>query len=208
LVLRADDGRGLANSARTLTSLVHVNQPPLAAAGSDQLVCPAEAVTFDAGLSRDQDGGIQSYRWEFGDGQSAEGRNASHSFTSPGTYEVRLTVTDDAGSPCSTAEDSLTVVVNAPPSATIDLPSEIWTGGANDAAILDASRSADPDGQALSFDWVVNGRDRLVGERVRYGFTRAGDVPVQLMVSDGTGLACGAATTEVTAPVLSRFAGQ
>ncbi len=208
VALRGDDGLGLANSQSTLTTRIHINRPPLAAAGSDQLVCAADSVAFDGGLSRDADGTLTSYAWDFGDGQSGTGATPSHAFSAPGTYDVRLTVTDDAGSPCSTATDSLTVMVNAPPVPAIDLPAELWTGGANDAAILDASRSADPDGQALSFDWRVGTRDVLVGERVRYGFTRAGDVPVELTVSDGTGLVCGTASVTATAPVLSRFAGQ
>ncbi|MCC6984234.1 MAG: PKD domain-containing protein [Bauldia sp.] len=208
IALRGDDGRGLANSQSALTTLFHVNAPPVASAGADQLVCPGAPVEFDGGLSTDADGAISGFAWDFGDGQTGEGASVARSFATPGTYEVRLTVTDDAGSPCSTGTDSLTVVVNAPPVPAIDLPGEIWTGGANDAAILDGSRSADPDGQALSFDWLVGTRDRLVGERVRHAFTRAGDVPIELTVSDGTGLTCGTASITTTAPVLSRFAGQ
>ena len=45
----------------------------------------------------------------------------------------------------------------------------------------------------------VRGQAFLVGERVRYGFTRAGDVPVELTVSDGTGLVCGTASVTATA---------
>ncbi len=37
-------------------------------------------------------GGDLVWRWGFGDGQSAEGRNVEHVFLSPGVYDVKLTV--------------------------------------------------------------------------------------------------------------------
>ncbi len=38
-----------------------------------------------------------TYAWDFGDGSSAGGVAPSHTFTAPGTYDVRLTVTDNDG---------------------------------------------------------------------------------------------------------------
>lgn len=68
--------------------------PVLAAAGS--------ATRFDGSGSSDRDGAVVRYDWDFGDGTAAPdgGRLAAHTYAA-GTYEVRLTVTDDAG--CSTA---------------------------------------------------------------------------------------------------------
>lgn len=43
---------------------------------------------------------IQSYKWDFGDGQSSVSANPSHSYTSWGNYNVSLTTTDNQG--CST----------------------------------------------------------------------------------------------------------
>lgn len=60
---------------------------PYAAAG-------AREVRFDASGSHD-DGGIASYRWEFGDGATGWGRTMEHYYSTVGVYPVRLTVTDD-----------------------------------------------------------------------------------------------------------------
>ena len=38
-----------------------------------------------------------TYKWDFGDGNSAEGQYVPHTFGRRGTYDVILTVTDDAG---------------------------------------------------------------------------------------------------------------
>jgi len=53
-------------------------------------------VEFDASGSAD-DGKIVTYYWEFGDGQTGGGKSVSHTWSTPGTYEVTLWVTDDSG---------------------------------------------------------------------------------------------------------------
>jgi len=52
-------------------------------------------VFFDASASFDQDGSIVSYEWSFGDWQFGEGAMATHTYTIPGTYTVRLGVRDN-----------------------------------------------------------------------------------------------------------------
>ncbi|MDP9797545.1 lysophospholipase L1-like esterase [Catenuloplanes nepalensis] len=54
-------------------------------------------VTVDAVGSRDTDGRIVEYLWDFGDGSTAVGTTASHTYAEPGTYLVTLAVKDDAG---------------------------------------------------------------------------------------------------------------
>jgi len=54
-------------------------------------------ITFDASSSFDQDGEINKYSWDFGDGETATGEVTQHSYSQAGEYEVKLTVTDDQG---------------------------------------------------------------------------------------------------------------
>ena len=70
------------------------NIPPSAAwtASCDRLACE-----LDGTGSSDPDGGITSYAWNFGDGDTATGPTAAHTYDSSGTYTVTLTVTDGDG---------------------------------------------------------------------------------------------------------------
>ncbi|MFV2089501.1 MAG: PKD domain-containing protein, partial [Pseudomonadales bacterium] len=55
-------------------------------------------ITFDSSASQDSDGQITSHLWDFGDGSpTTTGSQVNHVFQAPGSYNVRLTVTDDDG---------------------------------------------------------------------------------------------------------------
>lgn len=59
-----------------------------------------EIVTFDASASYapgDPGGEITDYIWDFGDGANATGATATHAYSTPGTYTVKLMVVDDEG---------------------------------------------------------------------------------------------------------------
>jgi len=53
--------------------------------------------TFDASGSADPDGAIEQYHWDFGDGISENGMVVNHTFTTPGNFNVTLSVTDNDG---------------------------------------------------------------------------------------------------------------
>jgi PKD repeat protein len=73
------------------------------------------AITFNAGNSS---GSGLSYSWNFGDGATATGQLAHHSYTNPGTYPVVLVVTDAQGRRSSTSV-SIVVSLDRPVSAIV-----------------------------------------------------------------------------------------
>jgi hypothetical protein len=54
--------------------------------------------TFDATASKDPDGDIVRYDWDFGDGASARGVVVKHKYAKGGEFKVALTLTDSASS--------------------------------------------------------------------------------------------------------------
>ena len=52
---------------------------------------------FNGSASSDADGTISSYAWNFGDGTTGTGVTTSKVYSSGGTRNVTLTVTDDKG---------------------------------------------------------------------------------------------------------------
>jgi chitodextrinase len=109
-----DDGGALGRATRDVRIGESVgNRPPIAVAGADVRATVGEAVTFDGRQSRDPDGALVRWRWDFGDGGSADTPRATHAFSAPGTYSVTLTVEDAVG---ATQSDTLVAEVEAPPS--------------------------------------------------------------------------------------------
>lgn len=105
----------VAPTGATETGTAAGNEPPLADAGLDQQVDPGTTVLVDATGSRDPDGTVAEYAWRI---EAPNGSTvlpacpdcARTRFTPrrTGTYEVDLTVTDDAG---ASSTDRLYVTV-------------------------------------------------------------------------------------------------
>ncbi|TYQ18185.1 UNVERIFIED_CONTAM: PKD domain-containing protein [Acetivibrio alkalicellulosi] len=72
-----------------------INFRPYADAGVDFSVNVLEPARFDGSRSYDRDGYIQSFIWEFGDGESAAGVAPVYTYRDSGTYKVKLTVIDN-----------------------------------------------------------------------------------------------------------------
>lgn len=60
---------------------------------------------------------IVGYGWSFGDGRTATGVTVSRSFSTPGTYSIVLTVTDDVGAFARTARDLVVGATTGGPTA-------------------------------------------------------------------------------------------
>ena len=107
VTLKVTDDKG-ATATKTSTVTVAAPQDPVAAFTS---TVTGLGVALDASGSSDPDGTIASYAWTFGDGATGTGVNAAHTYATPGSYDVTLTVTDDSG---ATATKTESVTVAAP----------------------------------------------------------------------------------------------
>lgn len=120
-------------------------------------------VTADASTSTD-DGGIVSYRFDFGDGTPAVGpqlgATATHTYDQTGTFTVTVTVTDTIG---QTSTDVDTVTVTTP---VIDEVHYTFTGPTS-----------------VAFDWRGSADDIRYGPTAGYGSTVIAQTPSPLPYS-------------------------
>ncbi|MEM3341854.1 MAG: NosD domain-containing protein, partial [Thermoplasmata archaeon] len=86
--------------------------PPQASFSANVFNGSAPLTVNFTSTSTDPDGTILSYRWNFGDGNTSTQQNATHTFTQPGNYDVKLTVIDDDG---LSASYNRTITVQPPP---------------------------------------------------------------------------------------------
>lgn len=169
-----------------------VNEAPTAAFSA----VPVDlAVAFDASASVDTDGDIVSYAWDFGDQHSGSGATPAHSYQTPGTYEVTVTVTDDRGA-TSTVTQPVTV------QAANVLPTAAFAATVTHMSVaLDASASTDSDGTIATYSWAFGDGEIGSGKTVSHVYTTPGDYTVTLTVTDDRG---GSATkTAQVSPALA-----
>jgi glucose/arabinose dehydrogenase/chitodextrinase len=114
------------------------NRTPVArAAASPTYGPPPLEVEFDATASSDADGHPLEYSWRFGDGSVASGPSPRHTYTEPGLFTARLTVTDALGA--SAHADTLVAPGNTPPALTVAAPIDGATYRVGDTIALAAT---------------------------------------------------------------------
>jgi len=74
------------------------------------------------GSATDQDGTISLYLWDFGDGETSEEQNSTHTYICPGDYTVSLTVVDNDG---LLGQTSTTINVPYMPGTTVSFSCEL-----------------------------------------------------------------------------------
>ncbi len=131
--------------------------------------------------SIDNDGSIDSYFWEFGDGQSSTQENPSHSYAAAGNYNVILTVTDNDGQSDS---NSKLVTVNE---ATV-IPSASFTYSANNLSVNFTDTSSASNASIASREWSFGDGNSSSETNPVHVYSQAGSYSVTLTVTDSNGL--------------------
>ena len=131
------------------------NQQPVAMASatptSGQAPLP---VTFSSAGSSDPEGAPLSYSWTFGDGATSTQANPTHTYSAPGQYVARLTVSDGTSSAVSS---DLTIRVGTPPTPTILTPATGALFRAGDVISYSGSATDAEDGPLppSAFSWTI-----------------------------------------------------
>jgi alpha-galactosidase len=109
-------------------------------------------VTYSATGSCDPNGKIVHYAWQFGDGSSAKGLNAKHTYASPGTYVTKLTVKNNKG-----MTDAADVTIAVTPEDT--LPPTVASATANgdaDKVVVTFSEPVEQAGSQVVSNYAID----------------------------------------------------
>ncbi len=156
------------------------NNTPVAAFTS---TTSALTANVNGTTSTDSDGTISSYQWTFGDGGTATGATASHTYASAGTFPVTLTVTDNGGASNSITKSVTVTAVNTPPTAAFT------TSTAGLAVTVNGSTSSDAQGPIASYAWTFGDGGTATGATPPpHTYPEADTYNVTLTVTDGGGL--------------------
>jgi PKD repeat protein len=190
VVLTVTDNDGLTSTDSTSASINPAggNTPPVAQANGPYSGTEGNAVQFSSNGSLDPDGSIATYAWDFGDGNTSATANPSHTYVAAGTYNVSLTVTDDAGDSASDATTASieAIVFNAPPTADANGP---YSGFVGDPIVFDGSASRDSDGAIVRYDWDFGDGTTAAdaGPAPTHVYAATGQYTVNLTVIDDAG---------------------
>ncbi len=150
------------------------NTPPTASFSSN---CTDLACSF-TDLSVNGDGTIDTWNWDFGDGNSSSVRNPGHTYTASGDYDVTLTVTDDLGESDS---DVQTLSVSD------GLPVASFTSSCTDLTCDFTDTSTDVGGSIVAWDWNFGDGSTSTSQNPSNTYTSEGTFTVSLMVTDNDG---------------------
>jgi uncharacterized repeat protein (TIGR01451 family) len=164
---------------------------PVASAGGPYTGTEGAPVALDAGASTDPRGAALTFAWDVdGDGEfdDATGATPAVTFAEAAHRLVGVKATNDVGrwgvayAPVSVAQ------ANQPPAITTTSPAaetqrDLVIGGTQAFSVA----TSDPDGDAVSFSWLLNGTQIGTGAALSLGATtdRAGLNTLQVRASDG-----------------------
>jgi PKD repeat protein len=156
------------------------NQPP---AADFEVDCQQLTCAF-SDRSTDQDGGVVSWAWDFGDGATSTDRNPSHAYAVGGTFSVRLTVTDGGGAQDTKVRDAQP---QAPPPVTNEPPQADFDMHCDKLACEFTDKSKDDDGAIVAWAWSFGDGATSTEADPEHTYAARGHYEVVLTVTDDDG---------------------
>ncbi|MGA1825953.1 MAG: PKD domain-containing protein [bacterium] len=149
-------------------------------------------VSFTA--SPDSYDGINSYSWNFGDGETGTGRTVTHTFNR-GRYTVSLTVTEPDGNTHTATKTNYITAANNYPIAEANGP---YAGTEGEEIQFSSTGSGDQNGDPITYVWDFG--DDQTSDRAypNHSYAQEGSYEVSLTVSDGLLTATDTASVTIT----------
>jgi PKD repeat protein len=149
-------------------------QPNAKFAPDKNLIFKGGSIKFNASTSKDPDGSIKTYSWDFGDGtkEDMKAKETTHTYGAAGVYNATLYVKDDKDKKSKTVSS---IIVVAPPPAASSVVAETFT---NITFSIDNSTLG---GRVTDFTWSYgDGSTSEKGPSVVHQFRDNGTYSVSL----------------------------
>lgn len=153
----------------------------------DDILTPERSYTFDASTSESDEGTIDSFEWDFGDGVTRTGNKVSYTFVEEGVYIVKLRLNDSEGNEIEIEREY--IVSNSPSGlfANIQTLPELPAGQAPLKIEFDAGNSSGGEIVEYKWDFENDGTIDDNGQIVEHVFTDAGEYEVKLTITSSDG---------------------
>jgi PKD repeat protein/DMSO/TMAO reductase YedYZ molybdopterin-dependent catalytic subunit len=134
-------------------------------------------VPLTVGFTDETMGTVTSYLWTFGDGSTSTEKNPSHQYNATGTYTVKLTVTNSAGSNTITRQKYITV-------SKVPLPAAGFTGTPTTGIVpLTVGFTDASTGSIISYLWTFGDGSTSTEQNPSHEYTTPGTYTVKLKVT-------------------------
>jgi PKD repeat protein len=187
--LTVTDYNGCINVSNAKT--VHVTPRPVAGFNVSNPDCPGQTITF-TNTSTTAEGVINKWTWDFGDSTTVSftnGAPVTHTFTTAGTYNIKLTVNTDKG--CISDAFTKALAVNPLPVVDFVVPDVCLADGA--APFTDNSTIGDHTEAGFTYLWdfgdpqstAANNKSTL--KNPKHTYSAVGTYNVKLTVTSQNG---------------------
>jgi uncharacterized repeat protein (TIGR01451 family) len=170
-------------TATDTVTITITNTPPVANAGSDQLINLGDSASLDGSGSSDSDGSIVDYSWYEGGTPVGSGSSITLTNLTAGLHTITLTVTDNNN---NTDSDIVEIRVNTAPVANAGPDQNITLG---ETLHLDGTGSTDDFNSITDYTWIESTIPlTLSGATPDVNINTAGTYTITLTVTDNNGL--------------------
>ena len=175
--LTATSNNGCTHTTTQVLNTVYAE--PQAAFSNPAQVCVGSAVSF-TDQSTITGSTITQWNWNFGDGNFSTSQNPSHTYTTPGTYTITLSVTSAQGCPTVNNIATHTIEVNPLPVVSFSNSPILCEG-------TPVQFNSTSTGTFTQYNWTVNGNPAGNAATMSYTPLTAGTYTVQLTAQTAGG---------------------
>jgi PKD repeat protein len=186
VTLTVTDNDGLSAIDETIANIQMIeNESPVANANGPYSGVEGSVVQFTSDGSYDPDGNIESYLWNFGDGNASALQNPVHTYSTAGTYTVILKVTNNDR--LDVIDETIAIIQSIENESPVANANGPYSGVEGSVVQFSSEGSYDPDGNIASYLWNFGDGNASAFQNPVHTYSSAGTYTVTLTVTDNDG---------------------